>query len=362
MLRYREIKLALLDLVSKLRVGDKLPSRTKLCVMLETTRTTLDKAIRELIDEGVLEATKGSGTRLVGMIEGTKREADNWCVIVPDATEQIYILLMKGIEKVAQRNNINTILCSSHNDGEKQEQYIKRLMVSGISGFIIVPIVSYDAQESFRLYENLLRSKIPFVFCNRGVEGVDAPVVKSCDFYGGLIATRHLIAQGYQNIAYVCEHKYSTSMERCQGYISALLEKGIDVNRRFILIPPLKKQLDCYASIRRLLASEPRPDAIFCFNDHIAALAAKAIQDAGLRLSDDVGVIGYDNTDVCTESKPLLSSVSYKVSVIGEMAALLLQKAAQGIRPSTNFNYYLFQPDIVTRESCLGPVPAQRQE
>lgn len=127
--------------------------------------------------------------------------------------QEIYISLLKGIEKVSEQSGTNTIICSSYKNGDKQEQYIKRMMVSGIDGFIIVPIVAFDARESLRLYENLVCSKIPFVFCNREVEGVEAPVVKSNDFYGGLIATRHLIRMEYRRIAYVCEQKYTIAFK-----------------------------------------------------------------------------------------------------------------------------------------------------
>lgn len=355
MLRYREIKLALIEMVSMMKPGDRLPSRNWLCHKLETTRTTLDKAVRELVEEKVLVSVKGSGTRVVGMIEGTVQEAENWCVIVPDAMEEIYISLLKGIEKVSEQSGTNTIICSSHNNGDKQEQYIKRMMVSGIDGFIIVPIVSFDARESLRLYENLVCSKIPFVFCNREVEGVEAPVVKSNDFYGGLIATRHLIRMGYRRIAYVCEQKYTTSIERCQGYVSALLEEQMEINRRYMLIPSLGQQQDCYQSVLQLLTSEQPPDALFCFNDTIAVEAMRAVHDAGKRISQDVGVIGYDDTSVCLETKPHLTSIAYKSNEIGETAAGLLKKISHGIEPSTHFTYYLFQPELVVRSSCMGP-------
>ena len=354
MLRYKEIKMALMDLTSTLQPGDKLPSRLELCKKLETTRTTLDKAIKELCDDRVLSSEKGSATRVIGFIEGTDKEADNWCVIVPDATEGIYNSLLRGIEEVAQQNGTNTIICSSHNDGDKQEQYIKRLMVSGIAGFVIVPIVADNPMESYRLYENLIRSKVPFVFCNRGVEGIDAPIVKSNDFYGGYIATKHLIRMGYQKISYLCELKYSTSIERYAGYVSALTEEGLPVQPHYILIPPHGVKQDCRIAAEKLLQQEDAPDAFFCFNDRIAFAVMEAVNGLGLRVSDDIGIIGYDDTFSCTESSPQLTSISYQSNEIGKTAARVLVNARNTGNKLHMPEYQVFQPQLAVRSSCRG--------
>ena len=356
MLRYKEIKIALVEMVSTMKPGDKLPSRLELCKKLETTRTTLDKAIMELCADRVLSSEKGSATRVVGFIEGTDKEADNWCVIVPDATEGIYNSLLRGIEEIAQQHGTNTIICSSHNDGDKQEQYIKRLMVSGITGFAIVPIVADNPMESYRLYENLIRSKVPFVFCNRGVEGIDAPIVKSNDFYGGYIATKHLISMGYRKIAYICELKYSTSIERYEGYIGALMEEKLPVRPQYILIPPHGVMQDCMDAAKSLLQQADAPDAFFCFNDRIAFAVMRAVNALNMQVSDDVGVIGYDDTFSCTESSPQLTSISYQSKEIGKTAARVLVNArSTGTEPYMP-EYQVFQPELAIRRSCRGPV------
>lgn len=354
MLRYKEIKNMLIDRISGMQAGETIPSRTQLCRELDTTRTTIDKAIKELEEEKVLESRKGSGTRVIGLIETAAKDVHNICVIVPNVSEQIYSSLLRGIDNAVQNTSTNIILCNSDNNSDKQEQYISRLMKSGVSGFIMVPTIAYDAKESSRLYESLVRSKIPFIFCNRGVEGIDAPVVKSNDFYGGYIAVKHLLDMGYSRIAYIGRQRYRTSIDRCQGYISAIQERGISVNRKYIMMPPMNTIQNGYEAMQQLLGLEDRPDAVFCFNDYVAEGVVRAIEESGLRVSEDIGVIGYDNTDVCERSEPKLTSVSFKSEEIGEMAVKILFKEINGSPPPA-FEYYLFQPSIVQRGSCLGP-------
>lgn len=359
MLRYKEIKRDLLLELSKYTPEDRLPSRPFLCKKLDTTRTTLDKAIRELEEEGFLISKKGSGTYVAGLLEGGTSPIGNWGVIVPNVMEEIYPGLVRGAENVAQRYGVNTIICNSDNDPDKQEQYVKRLLLSGVSGMIIVPVVSNDIRVNFRLYNQLASAKTPFVFCNRSVEGINVPTVTSNDFYGGYIAAKHLIAHNYRNIAYIAKLKYKTSIDRCQGYLSALMEQGLPINRKLI-----RFDSDCYRAMKDLIESSEALDAVFCFNDEVAQKCYQAISESGKQISDDIGIIGYDNTDTCKMLPVPLTSVAYKNYEIGEKAAELLWGMINH-QPLLDFEYYLFQPSIVERNSCMGvqnPVSCSCQE
>lgn len=358
MMRYQEIKEQLISMIGQMDPGQRLPSRPTLCKKLDTTRTTLDRAIRELESEGALSSQNGSGTYVIGLIAGKAPHVENWCVIVPNVMSDIYPSLIRGIENVASKRGANLILCNSDNDPNKQDRYIRRLLVSGVSGFLIVPIISSTVEASYRLYDILINSKIPFVFCNRSVEGINAPVVKSNDFYGGYIATKHLIERGYRHIAFVASMRYCTSIDRCQGYISALLEHGMEINRRLIVLPLEEKEQKCFEIMTNLIENADPIDAVFCFNDTASLEVCRAIRASGKRISDDIGVIGYDNIDACASFNPPISSVAYKSLEIGEKAASILSDRIHGKPPESNFEYYLYQPTIVERESCCGPKSA----
>jgi DNA-binding LacI/PurR family transcriptional regulator len=356
MLRYREIKNLLMAEIAKMKVNDRLPSRLELCKKLDTTRMTLDKAINELVTEGLLFSRRGDGTYVAGAGAELSVHKGNWGVIVPDVREAFYAEIVRGVENVAQSYGINIILCNSDSDFDKQEQYIARLRHSDVSGLIIVLIGrSWNMQENYCLYNQLIELKVPFVFCcNRNLEGFNAPVIISNDYYGGYLATEHLLKKGYRNIAYISQQKYRTSVDRCQGYITALLENGIEVDRKIITMGNESQiQLFGYEAMKKLLASGRLVDAVFCFNDKIAQGVYQAIAEAGLAVSDDIGVIGYDNTDICEKSTPALTSVAYKNLEIGTKAAEVLYKHINK-EDLSDYQLYLFQPNLVVRDSCLG--------
>ena len=97
-MRYQEIKKQLIEMIGAMDPGIRLPSRPIMCKQLDTTRTTLDRAIKELEREGVLSSRNGSGTYVVGLIAGTAPHIENWCIIVPNVMDDIYPSLIRGID------------------------------------------------------------------------------------------------------------------------------------------------------------------------------------------------------------------------------------------------------------------------
>lgn len=184
--------------------------------------------------------------------------------------------------------------------------------------------------------------------------GAEAPISNTDDI-AAYIATKLLLSKGYRKIAYLAKKKYQTSAERCQGYISALLEWGLKIDRRLIILPRENEDIDCYQAAKKIIADNNCPDAIFCFNDYVAQEVCKAVIACGKKVSDDIGIIGYDNITSAASFLPSISSVAYKSVEIGEMAAGILADSISGKDPGSNFDSYLFQPIIVERESCRGP-------
>lgn len=355
MLRYKEIKNSLLEEISRYRPGEKLLSRPMLCKQFDTTRATLDKAVSELIAEGFLGACKGSGTFVRGIVDNMAQAMVNIVVLVPNNLRKTYRMLVFSLENKLSEYGINIILCNTDDDPEKQRLSIQRLALSGIAGFIIVPAVIADYEKNFRSCSQLIETKIPFVFCYRGVDGVDAPLVTSNNFYGGYIAAKHLISQGYKHIGFVASRRFRTSIERYQGFTAALAETNTAADSALMVLgSPRDEYPEGYSDMRRILESNHPVDAIFCYNDRIAQGVASAITNAGLVISDDIGLIGYEDEDVFLTSNQRLTSINLKNAEIGDKAAELLWQKIQG-KPQDELSHYVFQPELVIRASCLGP-------
>lgn len=354
-LRYCEIKERILKDITLLQPHDKIMSRPAICQKYLVTRTTVDRAINELIREGILYSVDGSGTYVA---DGDKRNTPykqdviNIGVLLPNIMADTYPGILKGIEDVTRKLNINVVLCNTDNNYQKQYVYVHRLLNSKIKGFIIIPAICKI--NDMEIYQYLLKNHVPFVFCNRGLYDVERPIVTSNDFYGGFLAADHLIQKGYARIAYLSTIRYKASIDRYQGYIAALSQHNLPIDSSLVVIRdgvPTEEQ--AYWEARNLFAREKRLDGIVCFNDHVALGAIRAAGEAGMRISRDIGVIGYDNTALCEMMPVRLTSVAYKNYEIGKKAAEVLYRMIRSPDQPID-GLFVFQPELQIRDSCLG--------
>jgi len=192
---------------------------------------------------------------------------------------------------------------------------------------------------------------IPFVFCNRNTLGIEAPQVVSNDFHGGLLATRHLIDQGYKRIAYISHPRYTISLNRYMGYLSALDLAGRRPDKRLIAFSDSWAfEAPGYEAMRRMLDGKAPPDAVFCFTDLIARGAYRAVCERGLVPGRDMGIVGYDDSLLCRSLEVPLSSIKIHSFELGRKAAQLLYDAKHRSVLDRNTSIIL-PPDLVIRES-----------
>ena len=351
---YTKVKQLLVTYMKELPINTRLPSRTELVERFNVTRTTIERAISELIGEGYLYSRIGSGTYIISNSPAKKQQSEsnfmNWGIIIPNIVNDTYPEILRSVEDICSESEINLIICNTDNNVEKQDKYIKKLVDSAVSGLIIVPAISKtQCMSSFELLEE---NNIKYVFCNRGVESLKAPKVVSNDFFGANVATKHLLKLGWKNPAYISRPYYSISEQRYNGYLSALYEFGLIANEDYVIFEDTFEIQDSgYETMKSLLQLPVPPDSVVCFNDIVAKGAYKAIEEMGLKVGIDIGVVGYDDSFVCETLPVKLTSVRFPKYEIGKKAAELLLSMINGVEVKDNYSAVL-QPSLVIRESC----------
>ncbi len=357
-LRYLEVKRKLEAELAKLAPHTRLPSRPAIAKRYEAARTTVERAISELIGEGLLYARDGSGTYVAergaarsGGLPAGAGSAAAWGLVIPDIQSYIYPGIVRGAEDVAHDRSVNLIICNTDNRYDKQRQVVERLLASDVQGMLIVPAIEGEADLSPFL--KLRDSGIPFVFLHRSVEGVSASKVVTNNFFGGYMAVRHLLNEGRRRIAYISRPWYTSSAERYQGYLSALAEGGVAVDEQLVRFEEsFHDPGQGYASMRDLLQLPEPPDAVFCFNDELALGVYRALEEAGLTIGGDIAVVGCDDTPACESLPVSLTSVCFPTYEIGRQAALLLAG-------STSMRSLVLQPELKIRASSTGEPPVR---
>jgi DNA-binding LacI/PurR family transcriptional regulator len=350
--RHLAVKRRLLADAAALPAHARIPSRNVLVRELGVSRTTVDRAISELIGEGVLYARDGSGTYVAERpgAAPARRPLSSWGVLVPDVRHYTYPGILRGIEHEAYDNGVVVIVGNIENQAARQTTYLRNSLDSRVDGVVIVPARPNPAEgleEALSgMVRELARSGIPFVFCNRNPSGLEAPQVVSNDFHGGFLATRHLIERGYRRIAYIAHPRYTISLNRYMGYASALACAGIPRDDSLVAF---SESWDFEAPGRvemgRMLASADPPDAVVCFTDWIAKGAVEAVCERGLVPGRDVGIVGHDDSVICGSMAVPLTSVKIHSYKMGRHAAALLLRPTQ---PAV-----VLEPELAVRQSTL---------
>lgn len=345
-LRYQEVKQEIKKIISGLKSGSRIPSRNFLSRKYEVARNTVDKAIAELEEEGYLRCVKGSGTYVSGM---RMQKMLNVGVILPSIMGDIYPQFISGIEEYTSAHNINVVLSSSENFPERQKSNIHRMMDMEADGCIIIPII--NSELSFETFSQLKRHGIPFVICNRSIDGLDVPFVGVNNHHGAYMATKHLIGQGCTRLAYFSQCKYSTSIERYYGFETAIRDGGNYLEKEKVILGNYNDD-ELKERIRAVFEDEFWPDGVLCFDDTMATVLYSILQEKGLQPGKDVKIVGHDDSNLCNILSVSLSSVSLRAMEMGKEAITMLMGLIDGSADADSFR--LIHPQLVVRNSTDG--------
>ena len=257
-------------------------------------------------------------------------------LIVPDNANPVYAELAKAIENILFSYDFSLMLCNSEHNLTKELQYIKVLRAKRVDGIIVIPAGS-QADHINKLVE----SGLPIVTLDRPVSHLLADTVLIDHFQGIFDATEYVIGLGHERIAYIDKpfdlpHKFA----RLKGYQKALKNHGIPMDERLYT-----KGGVCFAdgarAMKTLLFAKPLPTAVLAFDDIIAMGALRTIQDHGLKVPDDISLIGFDDMPLCSYTNPRLTTIYYPRYKMAETACELLLKRIEGSSSEKRTNIVL---------------------
>lgn len=244
-------------------------------------------------------------------------------VIIPEVVHFFFSTVISGIEEVAFSRGYKVILTQSNEKLIREKSSLDTMLSNQIDGIL----VSFSKETiAFDHFSNLLDQGFPIVFFDRVPEISNAITVTVDDYSGAYEATKHLLQQGYRNIVHLSgPPNLLISRERARGYQNALTDHGIKLDPSFI-VECFKGTDDEAQKITTeiLLKFPKRPDAFFAHNDMTAVGAMLACKAAGLRVPEDVGIVGFSNWQFCSMIDPSLSSVSQPGFQMGAKATEIL--------------------------------------
>jgi DNA-binding LacI/PurR family transcriptional regulator len=269
-------------------------------------------------------------------------------VIVPNL-DYFFATAVRGIDELAIEAGYTVLTCQSNESYGREITNTQRLMNSRVDGLIVSLSSATSNIDHFR---RLLQREVPIVFFDRVNSDLEATKVVLDNYDGAVQAVTHLLEQGCQRIAYLAgPAALSISNQRKEGYLGTLQKHGQPIVEKLIVHCEFDRE-HAYRATLQLLDSSPRPDAIFTVSDRIAVGALLALRERGVRVPDEVALVGFNDEPVASLLTPALSSVAQPAFEMGKLAAQLFveQLNSDLLRP---FQQVILKPFLVVRESSL---------
>jgi DNA-binding LacI/PurR family transcriptional regulator len=302
----------------------------------------------------VEEASRALGyspSRVARRLRVERGRANLVGLIIPDLQNPFFAELARGVEDAAQRHGFTVLIGNSDEEQEKERRYLQVMQAESVDGVILPPISERDPAAM-----ELVRSGMPVVLVDRKLADARTDTVVADNVGGAYQATEHLLGLGHLRIGFIeGRPEVSTSRERLEGYARALASHGIEVE------PELVRAGDSRQQSGRRLATEllelsDSPTAMLVGNSLMTLGAVESIQRKGLRIPEDVALVGYDDMPWALAMNPPLTVVRQPGYELGHRAMELLLARVEN--PDRSTVMVVLEPELVVRRSCGSGVAA----
>jgi len=266
-------------------------------------------------------------------------------VVIADNRNPFYAEVLNGMEEAAREKNYHIILANTQRDYKKEEEAINLLLAKRVDGLLITPVQDRDDD-----IKNLIDANIPFVVVGRDFEDIEVDAIYNDEVKGGFLATEYLIKKGHKRIALINGFLYkSPAKGRLEGYKKALNKYRISLDESLISSGDINIE-DGYERTKKMLEKNLDFTAIFAYNDMMAFGAIQAIKEKGLRIPEDIGLVGYDDIPFSSLISPLLTTIRLKKQDLGVESVKLLLSRINGKRKK--IKKMMLDVELITRGTC----------
>ena len=267
--------------------------------------------------------------------------------VVPDLVHSFFAEIAISLSNVLRQRGYTILITWTAEDAALQLSEMQHLLSVGIDAMVVA--TSGSDITAFRMLEE---RGVPYVLLDRDVPELKAPFVGVDDLQVGKLATQHLIENGCKRIGHIQGPAMTPGDLRLEGYKQALKTAGLPGREHYIVTPVEggPRGFDHgFEAATRLLQQKPRVDGIFCFNDPLAVGAIEAVLAAGLRIPEDVAIIGVGNHPLARALRLPLSTVDQDVDALGSKTAKvvlsLLEKPGKATAPRRS----VLKPKLIVR-------------
>ncbi|GAB3658003.1 LacI family DNA-binding transcriptional regulator [Echinicola sediminis] len=308
----------------------------------DATKKLVNKTAKEINYQpnNIAAALRNGRSKLIG-------------IVVPTVNRDFFSSVVRGIEEIANQLNYKVIISQSYENFEQEVQTVDALLSARVDG-IIMSIGKNT--EDFEHLERVVEKGIPLVLFDRITDQVDVNQVVIDDYMGAYKSVEHLIENGYKRIAHFTNpRKINIYSERLRGYIDALKDNGIKLDKDLIIESNMQLE-DGKQCTLQMLEEGLDFDAIFSSSDYAAMGAMQVLKDKGISVPDQVGLAGFGNEPFTSFTTPSLTTIDQVSIPMGNVAAELFFELLKADPKKYVPQKTVLKPELIIRGSSVRKV------
>lgn len=313
------------------------------------------QAINKNTKKRIVDKAEELGYRSNNFASNLRRQKSHTIgVLVHQLNSNFIASVLSGIERVTTAANYDIIIAHSSESGKKEVANANNLFHKRVDGLIAA--LAFDTPDLSH-FQQFFKKNIPVVFFDRVEENSKGAKIIIDNYKAAYEATHHLIEQGCTRIAHITGNlKRNVYSKRYLGYQDALKDGGLAFDENLVFIGALNKD-SSIAAAQQIAQLDPLPDGVFAINDLSAALSIQVFKEQGIRVPEDIAVVGFNNDTISIISDPQLTTVNYPAVKMGEQAASVLVNHLTGNVDSSLTDSIVLSSELIIRSSSLRKKP-----
>lgn len=272
--------------------------------------------------------------------------------LLPDVTNDFYSPVLSSFIDSAHQDGYTVLVVSYQYSSKREEIEMERLADKNVDGILL-----FNGCDDLTLLRRMRAEDMPIVIADRRVDEIDLPTVEFDNVETVSKVIGMMCKRGYRRIGFLSESTRLRNLnDRYEGYKKGLMENGLSVNPEFIYISEHMEMNNLekgYSYIKRILENtekENLPDSIFATTDLLAIGAVRAFKEAGFRIPEEIGVVGFDNISFTDFIEPKLTTVEQDKKLMGRIAWDIMKNTLAG--ENEKIQHVILPQKIIIRESC----------
>lgn len=262
-------------------------------------------------------------------------------IVIPDITSRYYSFIVKGVNTYLEEHGYSVMLCNANRSAQTEKHYFELLQTKRVDGILIISLTASEKE----LLE--LSKSTPVVLIDNAITPELSAVVND-NYRGATLLFEHMVSLGCRRIACMMGRRENqTTIDRQRGFMSVMQKHGIPVDDKMIIYIDTT-DAEAYRLTPKLLAQQP--DSIFAINDMVALGVLRYCLDHGIRVPEDVRLVGYDDIDIASLIHVPLTTVHQLKVTLGKTAAKLLLNEINN--PQDPHQVITLLPKLMVRQSC----------